>query len=98
MVHSLTHELMIHFLCYRFDDEEKNLSTDVDYRNATSLFNVTITTQVSKNDIRDESPVTCWMKINDTDYEIKETTIYDGMLLKIFLFNHFLRFLLICND
>jgi hypothetical protein len=66
---------------YRFDDEEKNLSTDVDCKNVTSLYNVTITAQVSKNDIRDESKVTCLMKINDTDYERKETIIYDGMLL-----------------
>ncbi|CAG9803828.1 unnamed protein product [Chironomus riparius] len=62
---------------FLFDDEEKNLSTDVDYRNVTSLYNVTITAQVSKNDIRDESLVTCLMKINDTDYERKESIIYD---------------------
>lgn len=63
------------------------MSIDVEQKVANNLFNVTITAQISKNDISDDSPVTCWIKINETDYEKKETIVYDGMLCVFILGN-----------
>ena len=44
-----------------------------------SAYNITLTAEISKDDIEDESEVTCLVKIPNTEYETKDTVTYDGM-------------------
>lgn len=82
---------------FLFNEEEKSISVDVDTNLSNNLYNVTLTTQLSKNDIQDESEVTCWMKIMDTEYERRKTIIYDENDGMRFLPNFEILFVVLMN-
>lgn len=44
-----------------------------------SSYNITLRTEIPKDDIDDESEVTCLVQIPNTEYEAKDTVTYDGM-------------------
>lgn len=54
------------------------------------VWDVTVTAKLRKSEIRDESPVSCVVKIPNSDYVKEETITYDGM--KSFLLNIFSPF------
>jgi hypothetical protein len=56
-----------------------DFSTETDTITGESSYNITITTQVPKDEIDDESEVTCRVQIPNTEYEAKDTVTYDGM-------------------
>lgn len=60
------------------------------------VWDVTVTATLQKTEIKDESPVTCVVKIPNADYIKKETIKYDGT--KSFLAFFRLFFLTNCDD
>lgn len=52
-----------------------------------SSYNITLTTEVPKADIEDESEVTCLVQIPNTEYEASHTVTYDGMKNYFLLIN-----------
>lgn len=43
-------------------------------------FNVTISAQINKSDIEDDSELSCLVRIPNTEYERRESVTYDGMI------------------
>lgn len=48
-----------------------------------SRFDVTMTAQIARTDMEDESPVSCHIRIPNSDYTKEKTITYDGMKLII---------------
>lgn len=82
----------------RFDNEEKDVEIDVEKNLEDEVWDVTVTAKLKKTEIKDESPVSCVVKIPNSDYVKQETITYDGM--KSFFLNTFSRlfFLTNCDD
>lgn len=68
----------------RFDNEERDFTTEVSNKTDGDVYDVIVKTQMKKSEIQDESPVTCVVKIPNSDYIKRETITYDGM--KSFLY------------
>jgi hypothetical protein len=63
----------------RFDNEERDFLVETEEQVNEGVTDVTITTNVLRSEIKDESPVTCEVSIPNSDYTKKETITYDGM-------------------
>lgn len=64
----------------RFDNEERQeFVIETESKEHDGVTDVTISTNVMRNDIRDESPVSCEVSIPQSNYTKKETKTYDGM-------------------
>lgn len=70
--------MMTRSIWIRFDSEEKDVPTDVETKLGDESYNVTVSAILLKNKIQDESPVSCLVKIPNSEYEKKETITYDG--------------------
>ncbi|CRL04497.1 CLUMA_CG017577, isoform B [Clunio marinus] len=62
---------------FLLDNKELNSANDKDVQQDTELFNITVTTVLNKTEIVDDSPMTCVVKIPNTDYIKQEHKIYD---------------------
>lgn len=51
---------------------------------ADEVYDVTAVANLKKNEVDDESNVVCLVKIPNTNYEKKETVLYDGMAKNLF--------------
>lgn len=72
--------ILILALFQRFDNEERQeFVVETESKENDGVTDVTISTNVMRNEIRDESPVSCEVSIPQSDYTKKETKIYDGM-------------------
>lgn len=63
----------------RFANGPSNFEAKVETMNGTSTHNVTLTAEISKDDVYDESDVTCLVQIPNTEYETHDKVTYDGM-------------------
>jgi hypothetical protein len=69
----------------RFDNEErKEFHFETDTKLEEELYDITVSTQILKSELKDESPVSCLVSIPNSDYSKRETITYDGMKNLIF--------------
>jgi hypothetical protein len=62
---------------FLFDDVEKPLQVKSENRTGEHNYNVTISAQINKSDISDDSELSCLVQIPNTEYERKEAITYD---------------------
>ena len=68
--------------CYlRFDNEAKKLDKMLDSKpnDEDKLYDVHVSTTVPKSDIKDDTEISCILKVPGTDYLKKREVTYDGM-------------------
>lgn len=71
--------LFYYFYCFRFDNEDRDVAPSTEAKMEDGSYDVTMTAQIAKTDMKDESPVSCHMRIPNTDYSKEKTITYDGM-------------------
>jgi len=60
-----------------FDNEERDVQTEVEKNLEEEVWDVTVTAKLKKSEIKDESPVSCVVKIPNSDYVKEQTITYD---------------------
>lgn len=61
-----------------FDNKERDFVVETEEKLVEGVSDISITTNVVRSEIEDESPVTCVLSIPNSDYTRSETTIYDA--------------------
>lgn len=64
----------------RFDNVEKPLLLNNETKSGENSYNVTLSAQINKSDIEDDSELSCLVRIPNTEYERREAITYDGMI------------------
>lgn len=72
----------------RFDSEEREIHYETESTSKDEVYDVSLTATVKRSDVKDESPVTCEVKIPNTDYVKRQTITYDGMISFTLFFAH----------
>ena len=66
-------------IVFRFNNEDRDVAAlfEDEMEEGSGEYNVTMTAQISKNDMKDELSVSCLMRIPNSDYTKKITVTYD---------------------
>lgn len=72
--------IFINSLVFRFEDRDVDGIIEPQKEDSSAeSYDVTMTAQIAKIDMKDESPVSCYMKIPNSDYTKEISVTYDGM-------------------
>lgn len=74
----------INSIVFRFDNEDRDVTALTEAKmeegsGEISRYDVTMTAQIAVAEMKDESPVSCHMRIPNSDYSKEKTITYDGM-------------------
>ncbi|CAO1411207.1 unnamed protein product [Diamesa serratosioi] len=64
---------------FKFDSSDRDVQASVKAKLDEEVYDVSMTAQIAKSDLNDDSSVSCHMRIPNTDYTKEKTITYDGM-------------------